>query len=572
MERVHLVIPSTGAYRQWAEITAASARAGCSLPIKVTILDWPEIERAGISRTSLESLGAWHGSAITYAKLYLTELFPELDRVIVCDADVLFRGDVAQLWKLGEATLGGNVWLMPSRDSQPPWREWNPQDAAWFASQGLTIKRPKDYFCAGFMMMDLKAMREGGWTQMRDAFLATYDMRTIPYGEQGVMNYLLQDHLQILPKAWGCFSGDTNDDVDYNGDCAIHYVGDTPWVRKGLTRLMSEAVVLWRQAAGLSTGGWRRWLWCALRATAPLWRWEPHLAWHFRTALKSGDCLKSAAGETHRGTGTVHGGTVNGMEVVRRMLEEKGVPKADEVWVHGMWLPRYWRACLGAKLRGKKLVRMTHGSLDPVRLNYSGWKKRLVSPIERLCFALTDRVVTTGPWETAWCRAWGVKGKIEEIDLKGFFELGGEDRRRCRCSADGALHVLYLGRRHPLKGVAYLERAVEEVSLRRDKSVASPVLRIVSDHFGAALEADWAWCDVLCLPTLSENFGLVVAEALARGKRVITTDGAPAWDSCNSLGGRLRYLRGYRSGDDATRVRLLKESLVEVSRRNGLIT
>lgn len=54
-------------------------------------------------------------------------------------------------------------------------------------------------------------------------------------------------------------------------------------------------------------------------------------------------------------------------------------------------------------------------------------------------------------------------------------------------------------------------------------------LRIVSDHFGDELEKDWEWCDVLVLPTLSENFGRVVAEALERGKWVVTTDGAPVW-------------------------------------------
>ena len=76
----------------------------------------------------------------------------------------------------------------------------------------------------------------------------------------------------------------------------------------------------------------------------------------------------------------------------------------------------------------------------------------------------------------------------------------------------------------------------------------------------------WAWCDVLVLPTLSENFGLVVAEALERGKRVITTDGAPAWGSGNSYGGRLTYLRGYREGSPAERVALLKGAI------EGLLT
>ena len=110
------------------------------------------------------------------------------------------------------------------------------------------------------------------------------------------------------------------------------------------------------------------------------------------------------------------------------------------------------------------------------------------------------------------------------------------------------LHLLYLGRQHPLKGLEYLEEAVKELVVSRQSLVVSEKdltkskretrntkpetrnieLKIVSNAFGEELEKVWAWCDVLVLPTLSENFGLVVAEALERGKRVITTDGAPA--------------------------------------------
>lgn len=101
----------------------------------------------------------------------------------------------------------------------------------------------------------------------------------------------------------------------------------------------------------------------------------------------------------------------------------------------------------------------------------------------------------------------------------------------------------------------------------------------MSNAFGEELEKIWDWCDVLVLPTLSENFGLVVAEALERGKRVITTDGAPVWGE--GLGrvervgrgegelrigfdGRLLYLKGYRDGSDEVRVRLLRESIETV--------
>ena len=63
------------------------------------------------------------------------------------------------------------------------------------------------------------------------------------------------------------------------------------------------------------------------------------------------------------------------------------------------------------------------------------------------------------------------------------------------------------------------------------------------------------------LPTLSENFGRVVAEALERDKRVITTDGAPAWGDGKNYGGRLVYLKGYRDGTDEDRIQLLNKAI-----------
>lgn len=247
---------------------------------------------------------------------------------------------------------------------------------------------------------------------------------------------------------------------------------------------------------------------------------------------------------------------------------------ADEVYVHGMWLPLEWRACwkvlrCRAAIGVPRLVRMTHGSLSPVYLECQGkWKKRLVAPIERWLFSKADRVVVTGEWEADWCRAWGLRNKIEIIDLKRLFkerwnetlESGDGSVSRIR-NTTSPLHLLYLGRRHPLKGVRFLEQAVREVNeeVEKGKGNARRIdLRVETAVFGGEKAAVWDWCDVFCLPTLSENFGLVVAEALAHGKPVITTDGAPAWADCE----RVTYLRGYREGTDAERVSLLKSAIL----------
>ena len=325
----------------------------------------------------------------------------------------------------------------------------------------------------------------------------------------------------------------------------------------------------------------------------------------------------------------------NGMAVVARFLaKEQGEAEVDdlnhgihrihgssaeEVWIHGMWLLKEWLACWRTLRSGKRLVRMPHGSVDPVRLRYHGWKKLLVGPIERWCLRRCAKIVATCEAEKGWIEKYLGKRcpEIEVIDVKRFFKLvsggvesggvesggvgefgsGGVAKNSQLITHNSQLHLLYLGRQHPLKGLEYLEEAIK--SLPSVSSVYSvvqkPELRIVSSAFGEELEKVWHWCDVLVLPTLSENFGLVVAEALERGKRVITTDGAPAWgeglsrvehvdrvdvsrkerkerkdDSrvdrvegglWSGYEGRLIYLKGYRDGTDEERVELLKKAI-----------
>lgn len=248
----------------------------------------------------------------------------------------------------------------------------------------------------------------------------------------------------------------------------------------------------------------------------------------------------------------------------------------DELWCHCGWYWRIWLAVWRAKRLGKRVKWMPECCYDPLRVAYHGWKKRLVGPIERWALRKVDAIVATCEEEGEWCKAYlGEKcPRIEVTDVKRFFRLDG---RKDGSSSSGAsaeysvslarpsapsalapqsakseLHILYLGRRHPLKGVEYLEKAIKELNVE---------LRIVSDHTGEELEKDWTWADVLCLPTLSDNFGLVVAEALERGKRVITTDGAPAWKGQPGV----VYLEGYREGTAACRVKLLAEALRTLS-------
>ena len=310
---------------------------------------------------------------------------------------------------------------------------------------------------------------------------------------------------------------------------------------------------------------------------------------------------------------------------------------ADEVWIHCGWLPCLWWAAAVCYLTQRRRVAervlkwMPEGCYDPVRLKYHRWKKWLAGPVERWCLRRCAKIVATCEAEKGWIKRYLGRRcpPIEVTDIRRFFDLkrverveGGvltQSRRVAECAEHDRdlsaplrlcvknkkqrdpIHLLYLGRRHPLKGLEYLEATVAEVnsnpvnpvnpvqktSKRLNTSALSAsqrlCVRFVSNAFGEELERIWNWCDVLVLPTLSDNFGLVVAEALARGKRVITTDGAPVWENSLELrveslelrggeiwsgyNGRLIYLKGYRDGTKERRVELLKCALTSLVSR-----
>jgi glycosyltransferase involved in cell wall biosynthesis len=274
------------------------------------------------------------------------------------------------------------------------------------------------------------------------------------------------------------------------------------------------------------------------------------------------------------------------------------IGEADEVWVHSMWTPGVMRAAWTALRMGKRLVRMPHGCMDPVKVRHHWWKKMWVTPFEKWLFRRSDSVIATCEDEAKWIKDFEhLVKKVEMLSLGECVDFSRVERVDRVGDADGSLRLLFIGRLHPLKGVEFLLHAIKEYqssmrsmrSLRlkiigKDEGEGEKLKQLAKDYglnvefCGVVSEEEkeqaWDWCDVLVLPTLSENFGLVVAEALERGKRVITTDGAPAWgvglsyvdcveggEILIGYGGRLVYLKGYREGMMEKRVALLKKAI-----------
>jgi lipopolysaccharide biosynthesis glycosyltransferase len=137
----------------------------------------------------LPTKGASLGGRISWARVLLPELLPEVERVIYVDADVLCVDSLSALWRedLGDAVLGAvrNV-IEPGM---------HPHVAA------LGIADPRCYFNAGVLLVDLEAMRgQHSWERTRD-FVAGAG-QPLTWYDQDALNVVFAEQWKPLEPRW----------------------------------------------------------------------------------------------------------------------------------------------------------------------------------------------------------------------------------------------------------------------------------------------------------------------------------------------------------------------------------
>ena len=244
----------------------------------------------------------------------------------------------------------------------------------------------------------------------------------------------------------------------------------------------------------------------------------------------------------------------------------------SEVWVHSMWLPMTLLACWRVLRAGVPLVRIPHGCMDPVKVRYHLYKKIWFLPIEWWLFRRAKQIVSTEDDEDRWIAGWHTGTKIERVDLFG-------DVKYSPRPGLGNRKFLFVGRMHPLKGVDVLIEAIrslktdgrlpddfhltiigkdeKEMRAKLEAAANGLPIRFLGEVEEEVKRREMATSDCLILPTLSENFGLVVKESLECGVPVITTDGAKYWKGKPGVS----YLEGYLTTSHLRRVQKLREAL-----------
>jgi glycosyltransferase involved in cell wall biosynthesis len=230
------------------------------------------------------------------------------------------------------------------------------------------------------------------------------------------------------------------------------------------------------------------------------------------------------------------------------------LPAPDVVHIQGLWRVHFAQAAGFARRQGVPVIVTVHGMLHRPALRQRALLKRLGRVVfQDEVFRTAHCLHATAEAEADEIRSLGIDRPIAivpwGVDIP---ECDAADGRQSE-SPDRPRVVLFLGRLHPTKGLDTLLRAWARIFAR------FPSWRLVlagydAGHYAATLQAlagelglgdslritgpvDGSErdrllgsADLLVLPSPSENFGLVVPEALVRGVPVIATYGSP-WAS-----------------------------------------
>ena len=224
----------------------------------------------------------------------------------------------------------------------------------------------------------------------------------------------------------------------------------------------------------------------------------------------------------------------------------------DLVHIHGLWSPSLHRVAADCRRANIPYVLAPRGMLEPWSLQQKWLKKRLARFLyQDRDLKLAAALHATAESEAAQFRALGFANPIV-ISPNGV-NLPANSPSPLRSSSPRT--ALFVSRMHPKKGVLELVEAWakvrpanwvcelvytlnDDVERAYEARVRARVHELGLDDcvvFTGSLDDDRKWsayarASLFVLPTYSENFGIVVAEALWAGVPVITTKGTPWQD------------------------------------------
>ena len=134
----------------------------------------------------------YHFSVVTYYRLFIASLFPQYDKVLYLDCDLVVLGDVSELYHID---LGDNI-----LGAAPEQFVQNTKEFRSYAEKALGVD-PDGYVNAGVLLMNLKEFRNCKIEEKFTKLITEYDFDLLD-PDQAYLNYLCLGKILILPNGW----------------------------------------------------------------------------------------------------------------------------------------------------------------------------------------------------------------------------------------------------------------------------------------------------------------------------------------------------------------------------------
>lgn len=161
-------------------------------------------------------------SKSTYYRLFIPELFPQLEKALYLDCDIVVTGDISKLY---DQDMGDNL-VAAVPDSMVTAIE----PFARYVQNRLRVK-PEHYFNAGVLMMNLAEMRN---MQFTEVFLKLLERVTFRVAQdQDYLNVICKDRVRYLGREWNTMPGAAFCEdpklIHFNLDCKPWWRDDVPF-------------------------------------------------------------------------------------------------------------------------------------------------------------------------------------------------------------------------------------------------------------------------------------------------------------------------------------------------------
>ena len=134
----------------------------------------------------------YHFSVVSYYRLFIASLFPQYDKVVYLDCDLVVLGDISELYnvELGENILGA----VPDQFVR------STKEFKLYAEEAIGVGSD-GYVSSGVLLMNLKEFRRNNVEERFVKLITEYDFDLID-PDQAYLNYLCSGKIHALPNGW----------------------------------------------------------------------------------------------------------------------------------------------------------------------------------------------------------------------------------------------------------------------------------------------------------------------------------------------------------------------------------